>query len=381
MQVPNQIKLAAIYVNLDQLMLDPNNYRLFGTNGQSDEPFEDSQIPDEQDRLNKRLSKESLDDLKDSIIENGFLEVDRIVVRELQSITGDSETKYVVIEGNRRTAALKSLQYEHQMGLTSLPSELLGQLKSLSVLLVKGSQDEINSYSRVLMGIRHVSGIKKWSGMQSAKLIYDLATDGKTPTEIGDILGISAIEANRRKRGYIAYKQLKNDSKYSEFIKSKHYTLLLEFLARKYVLEWLDWDEETSKPGMQNKKCREIVYDEITDINGKAFITNPPGAREMVKAIGIDYYREELERGTRMSDLVPIVDGDDEFEQKLKDCLKVVSQRSSSELSESSVELLHRLRKAIRKLLGDLGTEDTEERIMNVRGAAPLGSKEGGHHE
>lgn len=380
MRVPSRIKLTAIYVNLDQLMLDPNNYRLFGTNGQSDERFEDRQILEEQDRLNKQLSKENLDDLKDSITENGFLEVDRIVVREIQNSSKGEETKYVVIEGNRRTAALKSLKYEHQLGLISLPTELLNQLNSLSVLLVKGSQEEINSYSRILMGIRHVSGIRKWSGMQSAKLIYDLATDGKTPTEIGDILGISAIEANRRKRGYIAYKQLKNDSTYSEFVKSKHYTLLLEFLARKNVLEWLAWDEDASNPGMQNKKHREIIYNEITDINGKAFISNPRTAREMVKAISIDYYRKELENGIRMSELVPIVDGEDEFEQTLNDCLKVVSQRRRNELSDSSVILLGDLKRAIDNLINPFSSENTGEQVDSAK-ALQLGSKEDDHHE
>lgn len=61
-----------------------------------------------------RIKKDSVTELKQSISENGFVEVERIVVRSY----GDrNDDRYLVVEGNRRTAALKLLELDHLGGV------------------------------------------------------------------------------------------------------------------------------------------------------------------------------------------------------------------------------------------------------------------------
>ena len=304
------LKLEEKLVHLDQLMLDPNNYRL--SYDSVDQHYDDDKVVEMQETIERKLAKEKLSDLIDSIVENGFLEVDRIVVRKLEG----EEQRYLVVEGNRRTAALKSLYQDHQEGFLELSESLLDKMCSLSVLLINADdKEEIKEYQHTLMGVRHVSGPKRWTGMQSAKLVCDLFEQNHTATQIGSLLGISAIEANRRMRGYLAYRQLASDPKYREFAKSKHYALLLEFVSKKDVRVWLGWSDRnmiTSKP------AKEILYSHILKLpnQSQVEINNPTQAREFCKALSIPKFRKKLEKGIPLSKLGPITESVEEQEKE-----------------------------------------------------------------
>lgn len=72
-------------VTIKQLLLDPNNLRL-------DYDIVQDEIPElcflnvQEETLDK-LENENIDDLRESILSNGFIEVDRIVVREAKELT------------------------------------------------------------------------------------------------------------------------------------------------------------------------------------------------------------------------------------------------------------------------------------------------------
>ena len=211
------IETEDIRVSLEQLVLDPNNYRL------ADEK-EESRIADIdaealQGETLTRLKKQRLGELKDSILNNGFLEMERIVVRLLQTEVNVEEEdrkkkKYIVVEGNRRTAALKSIQEDYTEKVeedgtikykTGLSEKLINKFSSINVQFIEGNEKQIQDYSATLMGIRHVAGPKKWEGFQSAKLINDLFYEGRSFTEIGNLIGITNREVGRRFRGYQAF--------------------------------------------------------------------------------------------------------------------------------------------------------------------------------
>ena len=120
-------KLVELDVELRSLLLDPNNPRFVQKpetapivsdeeaaseklQGEilarfSPKPTDtDSEESDEPDTTNIR-------DLRDSLLRIGYVGIDKIVVRQLGK-TG----KFIVLEGNRRVAALKSLQMEYDTG-------------------------------------------------------------------------------------------------------------------------------------------------------------------------------------------------------------------------------------------------------------------------
>ncbi|MEZ9927540.1 ParB/Srx family N-terminal domain-containing protein, partial [Vibrio breoganii] len=270
------LDVTDIKVELDQLILDPNNYRLFG---QTEGNFvKDTEAESLQDITLAKLEKQRLGELKDSIRNHGFLEMERIIVRRIDG----NKDKFLVVEGNRRTAALKSLEPE-------ATGTLKNKLSNLNVILIEGDAEQIKTYSATLMGIRHVSGPKKWDGFQSAKLINDLYEDGKSFTTIGDILGITNREAGRRYRGYQAFQQMRSNEDFKDKVEPRHYGLLLEFLSpSREGRTWLKWDD--AKFLFEHKDRLKVVYKAITtDSSGHLEIRNPSDARKFVSLISTQY--------------------------------------------------------------------------------------------
>jgi len=273
------IKLVDTKVRLDQLLLDPDNYRVIKNTDEMKTGL--TETIKKQDEIYKALKKQKLADLKDSILKNGFLTVDRIVIKPL------TDEQYLVIEGNRRVAALKSLIEDFEKGYIEDPNinEVIEQTKAISAVLIKGTEEEIKNYSNALMGIRHVSGAKKWHGWQSAKLVNSMFESGHKLSEIGEMLGITSIDAGRRMRGYKAFQQLEHDSEYGSRKETHHYALLLEFLSsQKKGRDWLEWNEDSKS--FQNEVALKRLYQAIIkDDDGKYEVRNINDARDFLEVI------------------------------------------------------------------------------------------------
>jgi len=341
------MELIDLKLSLSQLLLDPSNYRLdYDRNIRS---YDDDEIIEQQIQTQKRLEKERLGELRESMIQNGFLEMDRIVVRELQS--NDNPNLYVVVEGNRRAAAFKGLIEDYHEGLIDLPDSLVEKSESISVICISGSPDDISNYSAGLMGIRHVSGPKKWTGYQSARLINELYNTNKSFDYIGSLLGISANDAERRMNGYRAFLQMRNDNDYGEKTKTKHYTLLLEFLAQKKVgRDWLEWDDEELQ--FNNKVNLNRLYSAITSVdNQRPEINNPTNARDFLNHLEIDEDRKKIEEGVRLQDLMSPHDINVSISKQLTDFLKLVSTLDSQNLDEEELNYLNSILSSVQDII------------------------------
>jgi hypothetical protein len=225
-----------------QLLLDPNNYRY------QDNPrfvyAEEKRFHEEsvQRSAYRRLKdEETLVQLKNSFVTNGFIPVERLVVRPY----GDEDDTYLVLEGNRRLAALKWIAEDHESGV-SVPEPILESLEAIPVVIVEDAEDP--AFYEALMGVRHVSGIKEWGGYQRAKLVTALRDEHSLETsEVADRLGMSAIEVNRRYRAFKALQQMQDDENYGMYAKPPMYALFHETVAIPIVREWLGWDEDLSR--------------------------------------------------------------------------------------------------------------------------------------
>ncbi|MCA9929656.1 MAG: ParB N-terminal domain-containing protein [Anaerolineales bacterium] len=230
-------------VSYKQLLLDPNNYRyqdnLNFVHADESRSHEESV----QDRDYRRLrNEESLVQLKNSFLANGFIPVERLVVRHY---THTEDEKYLVLEGNRRLAALMWIAEDYKAGVSVSP-HVLESLDSIPVIAVRVQDDP--AFYESLMGVRHVSGIKEWGGYQRAKLVVALRdTHGLDTSEVADRLGMSAIEVNRRYRAFKALQQMQQDENYGIYAKPNMYALYYETVSIPIVREWLGWDEESSQ--------------------------------------------------------------------------------------------------------------------------------------
>lgn len=106
-----------------------------------------------------------LKELWNSIVENGFLAFEPLVV-----YPDPDKNKYVVVEGNRRLAAVKTLlkpELIADFSKSSVPTILekhLPSLHNLPVNVIK-NRNEANEY----IGFRHVNGARSWEPLAKAR--------------------------------------------------------------------------------------------------------------------------------------------------------------------------------------------------------------------
>jgi hypothetical protein len=236
----------------NQLLFDPNNYRFQGeadyTHVQENR-YHEATV---QDRVYKRiLSDPTLIDLKNSIIKNGFVPVDRIVVTKYQH----KDDLYLIVEGNRRSACIKWIIEDDDTGI-EFRDDLLESLKNIDVVVV---QPDDEASIAALMGIRHVSGAKQWGGYQSAKLIVDMR-DGLSldAADIADRLGMKAREVNRRYRAFKALEQMEEDEEFGEYCDGSLYPLFHEAVSLPVVRTWLEWNESSNE--FDDIATRDLFY-------------------------------------------------------------------------------------------------------------------------
>jgi hypothetical protein len=192
------MKTELQYAAIDELALDPGNPRL----GRA---FHNEDLG--QDRILKEMSNWSLEVIAVSMLESGFWPHEAILcIRE----TYQGEEKLVVVEGNRRLAALKMLAlaangtpYSKKWASMLEETPPLPDLFTHIPYIELGSRKEIDAF----LGFRHVTGIKEWAPAEKAEFITFLINErGYTYVEVMRKIG-SKTETVRR--NYIAYSILR----------------------------------------------------------------------------------------------------------------------------------------------------------------------------
>lgn len=259
------MKLNPKEVNYTDLLLDPNNPRLatcfteldgfdssdptacqikieerFGIPAErTDEQREIEKLVSADERNDDKESEDdffSIKDLKDSMRRIGFVGIQNIIVRELPELG-----KYLVLEGNRRVAAIRTVIREHDdaiIGSTNYIADesILNSLKTIQVMMFESkgrSEDVIKKEISTMLGLRHYGSQLNWELLPRAKNIYDeymrllngksfKRTSGNTK-EVAQTLAIKPGEVNKLLKGYLCYKQLSADFD----VKPHHFSLIL----------------------------------------------------------------------------------------------------------------------------------------------------------
>jgi len=240
--------LTPLRVNLEQLLLDPNNPRFLDLGGDFGNTQEARfNEPGVQESTFERLrdNRFGVASLKDTIKTIGFLPVDKIVVRRWMHQLNEPFT-YVVLEGNRRVAALKWLIEQNREGLVQLSDAQIENFTKLEVLLL--SQDADPNIGRwIIPGLRHVSGVKEWGAYQQALAVKTLRESGMTPQDAAQSIGLTTRAANKLWRSYWALEQMKNDEDYGESAQEKLFSYFDEILKRPSLRDWFGWDDAQKK--------------------------------------------------------------------------------------------------------------------------------------
>src|SRR5579864_548279 len=187
-------KPEIIEVPVKDLLLDPANPRLASVSSNGS-----------QDNLVRLLWDEmAVDEVALSIAANGFFREEPLVVTPDKKAKG----KFVVLEGNRRLAAVRILREDDLRAKVhaDLPVLTESQKRDLDGLPVSvyGSREEIWQY----YGFRHINGPKPWDPYSKAQFIAEVHEhQKKTLEEIAESIGDRHNTVQRLYRGYVVLRQ------------------------------------------------------------------------------------------------------------------------------------------------------------------------------
>ena len=348
-------------VSLARLYLDPNNYRIVDNPEYRPVAAADVFHPDVQRRTTRFVlgrSQENVRDLIASIGENGWLDIDPILVERRDG------GRYLVIEGNRRVATLEHLERRYKEDSIDLGRLDPALFSKVPVVIhdLAGERQRM-----VMMGLHHITGKRRWPAVNRAMAMKHLQTqfDGDADA-VCNALGITKREFNLSVRT-LALVQAYKESDFGDQFRSDQYNLFREVLNSPSMRDWLGWDHATCTAAKQTNLDRlfhwmspeveEEVGEEAEDggvpVESGPVITTIGHVRELAKVIDdpeavkrLDETRSLQEATLSSSHLVK-----SEIDRAFGSCDNGI-QRLSKRVGDLAPEDLDRVDQLIGKLQG-----------------------------
>jgi hypothetical protein len=244
--------LSSLTVSPNDLLLDPRNPRLI-TESAQDRSYTTQQIKSvkTQDFVRHLVCSKEHDvkRLISSIREMGFVGgLHEVIVKDI-----GSSGPYLVIEGNRRTAAMQYLL----RGVEKLRSEVRKSIKAIQVkkfVYRKNRELSEDNVIDVLLGSIHIDGPKEWGALERAHYVHrsymrvfgDRRTfhyDPAVSKDVGSTFKMSPKAVHKCLKICRVYEQLRRAK---VGIEPKHYTLIdLATKTRDVAGPYFELDSET----------------------------------------------------------------------------------------------------------------------------------------
>lgn len=348
--------------HVKRLLLDPNNYRFIDRKEYKKVPKDN--IPDLQVQKRTRnfllgKSNENIKDLIASFKENGFLPFGQVQVTELP------DGYFLVLDGNRRVVTLQYLFEEWKDKGGDIGRLKESDFKRVPMVLHSGSSLKEHL---IVMGLKHISGDKKWNPANQAQLIEDLLKEQQmTEEDVCDSLGITKHALRRALRTLSMIKRYK-DSDFGDQFDSSMYSFFEEVIKSSEFKKWLDWDDDKFKPlnkyneerlfswiSKEEKTERDENEEEIRRETLEPIITKSAEIRDLAKYINDEKALTRMEssrsvtQGFALSDAV----GESKFNNALdllKDNVAIAFNFSNYMKDENINEIIY-LRDKIDRLI------------------------------
>ena len=234
---------------LDELYLDPKNPRLGRHHDKANST---------QEEVLEMMQDWVLDELAISYIESGGFWTHEALLVVKEELYG--EQRLVVVEGNRRLAALKCLQqvvngedmprkWYSIVEKADVPEGFFEKLFNEIPYVLADSRQDIEAF----LGFRHVTGIKQWNPEEKAQYITWLIEErGMTYEEVMRKIGSRTSTVREHYISYQLLLQIDSDvpgfsSEYAEGRFSVMYLTLKKRGVQRYLQIDIKADPETSK--------------------------------------------------------------------------------------------------------------------------------------
>jgi len=276
---PDEAKYTKVAVS--DLRFDPENPRLGGAAKRKS-----------QEQIQKHLegSPHYALDLVGSIVENGFLPYEPLIVRQV-------DDKFVVIEGNRRLAAVQSILSEAP---DKYPAKVTDRLKFIPVLVFpdgahQGDSEEVLRY----LGVKHLFGFRDWPPVSKAMFLEKRVRSKKDLEQVLKELNITRREVARY---LIPYRLTRAARQAFKKVNAEDFWSLAESFGRKDIRAYiqLDVDRRTMRIKMYDPvKLRHLAR----FLYGKnRRVTDTRQLSDLGGVLGSPRAAAELERGATLDE-------------------------------------------------------------------------------
>lgn len=266
--MPNQIagqgrKRPLLNISIDRLHPDPQNPRL--------------QLKDrgknEKDLLLALKRHFDLDELAYSMAENGYFDEEPLVGipdnlpaefsgmrseeltinKSYHEFINNSSVQFNIAEGNRRLSTVKILlsdELQSELKLRNWP-DIAGKVKDdLSILpvIIYPTRKEVLPY----LGVRHITGIKKWDAFSKALYVADMVDKGYTIDAIQKQVGDTK---NNARKTYVCYKLVdiaENELELDTTKAKDYFSYLLLSLGQPSIKEYIGLPKKLAEVDLDN---------------------------------------------------------------------------------------------------------------------------------
>ena len=258
---------------VEDLLLDPENPRLAET----------LQNATQEELLAELYRSYDLDPLLLSLSQSGYFTEEPLIGVPTSS-NDDGNTRFTIVEGNRRLAALKILLFDWAReatgvhGLQEIEDQVYLKLNPVPVKEYQ-SRDAVVPY----LGVRHIRGVKDWDALAKARYVRWLRENGYSIRDISRLVGDRGDVVRRWLLTLYVLEQANSvsDEPWKDSPKEFKFSWLYTALGYARVREYLEIEEESWQnptPNPVNAEKTERLIDHMNDLYGP-----PPGDRKQAK--------------------------------------------------------------------------------------------------
>ncbi len=270
-------KRPQLEVPIERLHLDPANPRL----------PEEIQGSKEPELLQHLFDHFDLEEIADPMAKYGYFDEEPLVAVPqkippgLLAEPGEREsdkyckfieqdtTNFTVVEGNRRLATARILLdagLRKTLKIRSWPEisdSVEADLGTLPVI-VYPSRKEVLPY----LGVRHITGNKKWESYAKARYIADMMKEGHGVEQIEEQVGDRAQSVRKNAIAYHTLRQAKEELDLDIGRAKKEFSLLLLAIGQQSIKFFLGWSRKVPKTDqLKSIKLEEIELDSPVPAN------------------------------------------------------------------------------------------------------------------
>lgn len=303
--------------------------------------------------------------LVESITSNGFLKHENLIVSAYDS------GQFLVLEGNRRLAAVRQILLTFGNELKDLPLHVRKSLATLPCFLLQGppiesSKDRLNEYRRsseIYVGLRHLMGAKSWEPASRYEFQARLFDEGWSVEDVSKHFGrkksdvLRDLKAQRLYRDFIAWER-KSKSHHSIT-----YNAFAEAARAPAIMKWIGWSDETMRitdlerrdaffeylihyihiiPSQQFEEGEELTTEE----SAEAIVR---GLRDILKLSDRDIDECLIDKDFETANNLYQERKEGDFAKRLRSYIRGIRNVTSAELSENAVENTKRLKELIKQ--------------------------------